>query len=58
MYVTYEIMNVVAMSKDMFSEVLHLIKIFYTIPVTTATAQRTFSTLRRSGPYIAGGRGA
>ena len=40
------------MSKGMFSEVLHLIKIFYTIPVTTATAERTFSALRRLKTYL------
>ena len=40
------------MSKGMFSEVLRLIKIFYTIPVTTATAERTFSALRRLKTYL------
>ena len=47
-----EVMNEVPMSKGMFSEVLRLIKIFYTIPVTTATAERTFSALRRLKTYL------
>ena len=47
-----EVMNEVPMSKAMFSEVLRLIKIFYTIPVTTATAERTFSALRRLKTYL------
>ena len=46
------VMNEVSMSKDMFSEFLRLIKIFYTIPVTTATAERTFSALRRLKTYL------
>ena len=32
---------------EMFSENLHLIKIFCTIPVTTLMAERSFSVLRR-----------
>ena len=47
-----EVMNEVPMSKGMFSEVLRLIKIFYTIPVTTATAERTISALRRLKTYL------
>ena len=45
-------MNEVSMSKSMFSEVLPLMKIFYTIPITTATAERTFSVLRRLKTYL------
>ena len=30
------------MNGEMFSEVKHLLKIFYTIPVTTATAERSY----------------
>ena len=45
-----EVMNEVSMSK--FSEVLRLMKIFYTIPITTATAERTFSALRRLKTYL------
>ena len=40
-----DIMNEVSMSKEMFSKVLRLMKIFYTIPVTTSTAERSFSAL-------------
>ena len=36
----------------MFSEVLRLIKIFYTVPVTTSTAERTFSSLRRLKTFL------
>ena len=36
----------------MFSEVMRLIKIFYIIPVTTATAERSFSALRRLKTYL------
>ena len=38
-----DIFNEVAMSKEMFSKVHKLVKIFYTIPVTTSTAERSFS---------------
>ena len=47
-----EVMNDVSISKSMFSEVLHLMKIFYTMPITTATAERTFSALRRLKTYL------
>ena len=40
------------MSGEMFSEVKHLLKIFYTIPVTTATAERSFSALRRLKTFL------
>ena len=43
----FDVMNEISMSKEMFSEVHGLLKIFYTIPVTTATAERSFSALRR-----------
>ena len=36
----------------MFSEVLQLIKIFYTITVTTSTAERTFLALRRLKTFL------
>jgi hypothetical protein len=36
----------------MLSEVVHLINHFYTIPVTTSTAERTFSALRRLKTYL------
>lgn len=48
----YNVMTEVSLCKEMFSEVLRLIKIFYTIPVTTSTAERSFSALRRLKTYL------
>ena len=36
----------------MFSEVLVLVKLFLTIPVTTASVERSFSALRRLKTYL------
>ena len=36
----------------MFSEVDKLLKIYLTVPMTTATAERTFSTMRRIKTYL------
>ena len=47
-----DIMNEINMSKEMLSEVLKLLKIYYTIPVTTSSAERTFSALRRLKTYL------
>jgi len=47
-----DIFNEVTVTKEMFSEVLKLVKIFYTIPVTTSTAERSFSALRRLKTYL------
>ena len=47
-----DVINEVSLSKDMFSEVVCLLKIFYTIPVTTFTAERTFSALRRLKTFL------
>ncbi len=47
-----DVMNEVSLSKEMLSEVIRLLKIFYTIPVTTSTAERTFSALRRLKTYL------
>lgn len=47
-----DVMNEVSMSKEMFSEVHKLLKLFYTIPVTTSTAERSFSALRRLKTYL------
>ena len=47
-----DVMNEISMSKEMFSEVHRLLKIFYTIPVTTATAERSFSALCRLKTYL------
>ena len=45
-------LNAVPMAKQMFSEVSHLLRLYLTIPVTTATAERSFSTLRRIKTYL------
>ena len=47
-----QIFNAAPYSKSLFSEVDALLKIFLTIPVTTATAERTFSVLRRVKTYL------
>ena len=47
-----DIMNEINISKEMLSEVLKLLKIFYTIPVTTSSAERTFSALRCLMTYL------
>ena len=47
----YSVMCEISLGKEIFSEVLRLIKIFYTIPVTTSTAERAFSALRRLKTY-------
>ena len=44
--------DTISVSKTMLSEVFKLLRIFLTIPVTTATAERTFSTLRRLKNYL------
>ena len=46
------IMAEISLGKEMLSEVVRLIKLFYTIPVTTSTAERTFSALRRLKTYL------
>ena len=45
-YAKLQIINSVSNSKLLFREVFKLTRIFLTLPVTTATAERTFSTLR------------
>ena len=47
-----DMMNNTAISKVMFSEVDKLLKIYLTVPMTTATAERTFSTMRRIKTYL------
>ena len=47
-----DIMNNTSSSKVMFSEVDKLLKIYLTVPMTTATAERTFSTMRRIETYL------
>ena len=47
-----EIMNDISSSKSMLREVFYLLRILLTIPVTTATAERTFSCLRRLKTFL------
>ena len=39
-------------ARQLFSEVLKLLQLLYVIPATTATAERSFSALRRLKTYI------
>ena len=39
-------------NKIMFSEIHKLIQLFLTVPATTATAERSFSTMRRLKTYL------
>ena len=39
-------------SDSMFSEVHKLLRIYLTVPITSASAERTFSTLRRLKTYL------
>ena len=47
-----ELINNVSNTKLLFREVYKLTRIFFTLPVTTATAERTFSTLRRLKTFL------
>ena len=47
-----DMMNNTSSSKVMFSEVDRLLTIYLTIPLTTAAAERTFSTMRRIKTYL------
>ena len=47
-----EIFNNLSFSKKFLSEVYKLLRILFTIPVTTATAERTFSVLRHLKTFI------
>ena len=47
-----DIMVTVPMAKEMFSEIDKLLRLYLTIPVTTATAERSFSSLRRIKTYL------
>ena len=42
----------VPMAREMFCEVDKLLHIYLTVPVTTATAERSFSALRRIKTYL------
>ena len=45
-------MNSITSSKKMLSEVYKLLRILLTIPITSATAERAFSALRRLKNYL------
>ena len=47
-----EILSDVPSNKSMLREVFHLLRILLTIPVTTATAERTFSCLQRLKTFL------
>ena len=45
-------MNTSPVNKAMLSHIDTLLKIYYTIPMSTATSERSFSTLRRLKNYL------
>ena len=47
-----DLINEVSISKEMLSEVVCLIQFFFTIPVMTSTAERTFSALRQLKTFL------
>ena len=47
-----EAMNTSDIYKTMLSEVNKLLKLYFTFPVTTATAERSFSSLRRIKTFL------
>ena len=47
-----EILNSVSSSKTIFNQVCKLLKTVLTVPVTTATAERSFSALRRLKTFL------
>ena len=47
-----DLMNSMESSKTMLSEVFQLLRIILTIPITSATAERTFSTMRRLKNFL------
>ncbi len=47
-----DLMNMIGSSKVMFSEIYQLLHILLTIPVTSATAERTFSAMRRLKNFL------
>ena len=47
-----EVFNGVPMTKQLFSEVDKLLRLYFTISVTTCTAERSFSCLRRTKTYL------
>lgn len=47
-----DVFNKCRFPKTMLGEVDHLLHLYLTIPLTSATAERTFSTLRRLKSYL------
>lgn len=47
-----DILNEIPMAKDMFSEVDTLLRIYFTVPITTCTAERSFFCLRHIKTYL------
>ena len=47
-----DLMNTSSFGKSMFSEVHRLLLLYLTVPMTSATAERTFSALRRLKNYL------
>ena len=47
-----ELMNISSFGKTMFSEVNKLLHLYLTIPMTSSTAERSFSALRRIKDYL------
>ena len=47
-----QVFNTCSFGKTMLNQVHKLLQIYLTIPMTTATAERTFSTLRRLKNYL------
>ena len=45
-------MNTSTIYKSMLSEVDKLLKLYYTFPVTTASSERSFSSLRRIKTFL------
>ena len=52
MGIVCDMMNGTSIGKVMFSEVHQLIRLYLTVPMTSATAERTFSTLRCLKTYL------
>ena len=47
-----DVLNDTEMGKALFPQVVALLKLYFTLPVTTATAERSFSALRRLKNYL------
>ena len=47
-----DMLRAVPMAREMFSEIDKLLRLYLTVPVTTATAERSFSALRRIKTYL------